>query len=115
MPTALNERCWARAVLGTELKLALADCNLALKIGPRNSQILDSRAFTFLRLGDYDKSIADYKAVIKLQPKQALSMYGLGIAELKKGLKAEGENDTQAALALAPNVAEFYKRLGLVP
>jgi tetratricopeptide (TPR) repeat protein len=115
LPNALNERCWARALLGTELDLALADCNLSLKKGPRNSEVLDSRAFVYLRRGEYDKSIADYKAVLKLQPRQALSMYGLGLAARKKGLTSEGDKNLQAAVAIQGDVAEFYKRLGLEP
>ncbi len=115
LPRALNSRCWSRAIVGKEFDLALADCNLALKKGPRNSQVLDSRAFVYLRRGDYDKSIADYQAVLKLQPKQAVSMYGLGLAEFKKGRKAEGEKHLQAAIALSPNVAEFYRHVGLAP
>jgi tetratricopeptide (TPR) repeat protein len=115
LPRALNDRCWSRAIVGTELDLALADCNLALKKGPRNSQVLDSRAFVYLRRGEYDKSIADYQAVLKLQPQQGSSMYGLGLAEVKKGLKVQGEQHLQAAVALSAKVADFYNNLALVP
>jgi tetratricopeptide (TPR) repeat protein len=115
LPGVLNSRCWERAMLGEQLDIALADCNMALKKGPRNSMVLDSRAFVHLRRGEYDQAIADYQAVLKLQPRQASSMYGLGLAELKKGLKATGEQRLQAAVALSPKIAEFYNKLGLVP
>ena len=35
IPFALNNRCWARAMLGKELDLALADCDNSLKKGQR--------------------------------------------------------------------------------
>jgi predicted aspartyl protease len=115
LPNVLNSRCWARAMLGKELDLALADCNLALKKGSSNSVVLDSRAFVYLRQGNYDKSIADYKTVLKLQPKMAFSMYGLAVAESRKGLKTESELHVKNAVMLMPNVAEFYNDLALIP
>lgn len=115
LPLALHDRCRARAISGTELDLAVADCVSALKKGPTNSVFLDSRAFAYLRNGNLDKAIEDYKAVLKLQPKQANSLYGLGIAEIKKGLKTEGDQHVNAAVALQANVGEFYKNAGLAP
>jgi len=114
LPTVLNNRCWERAIIG-ELDLALEDCNLALKKGPRNSKVLDSRAFVYLRRKEYDRSIADYQAVLKLQPQQASSMYGLGLAEYKKGQTAAGEQHMHSAMVLAPNVADFYNHLEITP
>ncbi len=54
MASALNGRCWSRAVLGAQLDQALADCNAALKRAPREVDILDSRGLVRLRLGDLD-------------------------------------------------------------
>jgi tetratricopeptide (TPR) repeat protein/predicted aspartyl protease len=114
LPSVLNERCWTRALQGKELELALADCNTAIN-RQRNSAVLDSRALVHLRRGDLDAAIADYKAALKLQPKQAGSLYGLGIAQLRKGLRTEAERDMQAALELSSNADESFKRVGLAP
>jgi tetratricopeptide (TPR) repeat protein len=113
--TALDGRCWARAVINKGLDLALADCNAALRSGPRSSQVLGSRAMVWLRLGELDKSIVDYKASLSLQSKSARSLYGLGVAELKKGMKEQGDKDIQAAVALNRSVADEFKRMGLGP
>jgi tetratricopeptide (TPR) repeat protein len=115
VPTALNDRCWSRALANKELDLALTDCNAALKNGPRNSVHYDSRAMVYLRRGELDKSIADYKTSLKLQPKNPRALYGLGLAELKKGMKAEADRDMQAAAAINPNIANLYRRWGLAP
>jgi tetratricopeptide (TPR) repeat protein len=98
-----------------ELDAALADCNAGLKTGPRNSLQYESRALVLLRRGDLDRSIADFKTSLKLQPKSAFTLYGLGVAEIRKGLRADGERDIQAATAINPIVAQRYQRIGLTP
>lgn len=114
-PRALNNRCWSRAMQGKNLDLALADCNLALKKGPRASSVLDSRGMVWLRMGRFDDAITDYKAALSLQPKGAWSLYGLGVAELRKGMNDEGQRDIKAAMAHDAEVADGFKKIGLVP
>jgi tetratricopeptide (TPR) repeat protein len=113
--SVLNSRCWSRALLGKELERALADCNASIKKGSANSMNLDSRGMVYLRLGKYDQAIADYSATLKLQPKQAATMYGLGLAKAKKGLSKEGEQYMQSALGLSQDAGDFFKEVGLVP
>ena len=115
LPVALNNRCRARAMMGKELELALADCNASLKIDPRSPVTLDSRGLVWLRLGNYDEAVADYKAGIKLKPKEAWSLYGLGLAEIKKNRKEDGNASIQAALARDPEIANKFQKLGLTP
>ena len=69
----------------------------------------------YLRRGNLDKSIEDFKASLKLQPKNATTLYGLGVAQSKKGAKAEADKNVQAALAISPLVADFFKRIELTP
>jgi tetratricopeptide (TPR) repeat protein/predicted aspartyl protease len=114
LAVALGQRCSSRAQLGKSLDLALQDCDAALK-KDRNSQLLDGRALVWLRLGEFDKSMADFKASLALQPRNAGAQYGLGLAETRKGMLAEGDRDMQAATALAPRIAEQFKRMGVGP
>jgi tetratricopeptide (TPR) repeat protein/predicted aspartyl protease len=119
MASALNGRCWERALLGEDLGNALADCNAALKLTDKSSlsfgRILDSRALVRLRLRDYDKSIADYDDSLKLIPKNAWSLYGRGVAKTRKNRIAEGEADMAAATAIWAPVEEQFKRRGITP
>jgi tetratricopeptide (TPR) repeat protein len=115
IPTALSRRCWSRVVLNKSLDVALADCDAALRSGPPSSAFLDSRAMVWLRLGKFDKSIADFKASLRLQPKSAWALYGLGVAEQKNGIKAQGDKDIKAAIALTPAIAKEFKVLDLPP
>lgn len=109
---ALNGRCWARALWGRQLDQALADCDQALKKG-KLAGVLDSRGLVRLRRGEFAAAIADYDAALKLQPKQAWSLYGRGLAKLKRGDAVGGAADIQAALALQPAIGEFAKQRGL--
>jgi tetratricopeptide (TPR) repeat protein/predicted aspartyl protease len=117
MPEALNGRCWARALQGQELDLALSDCNAAfkgsVKSSPLNAAILDSRGLVRLRLGDYDKSIADYDASLQILPKDAWALYGRGIGQLRKKKTREGEADIADAMKLWPKVADEFARRGI--
>jgi tetratricopeptide (TPR) repeat protein/predicted aspartyl protease len=118
-PAALNGRCWARAIQGQALPLALKDCNAAergvRKSTPEFAQILDSRALVLLRMGDYDKSIADYNASLKIDPKNPWGWYGRGIDELRKHKAFEGQADLARAEALWPQVADEFTRRGITP
>jgi len=116
---ALHGRCWERALLGENLADALVDCNDALKLTDKSTpsfgRILDSRGLVRLRLGEYDRSIADYDDSLKLIPRSAWSLYGRGIAKTRKNKLAEGQADMAAATEIWASVAEQFKRRGIVP
>jgi tetratricopeptide (TPR) repeat protein len=77
--------------------------------------ILDGRGLIRLRLGDYDKSIADYDGSLRVGPNSAWALYGRGVAKIRKHKTAEGEADIAHALSLSPGVADEFKRRGIVP
>ena len=114
IPEAHARRCWSRVVLDRGLDLALADCNAALKSTP-SSAFLNSRALVWLRLAKFDNSIADFRASLRLQPKGAWALYGLGLAEKKHGMQAQGDKDIAAAIALTPTIAKEFQSLNLAP
>ena len=115
LPEALNLRCRIRAISGQELDQALADCNAALKHGPKNSAYLDNRALVWLRLGNIDRAIADWSESAHLQPKSSGALFGLGVAEHRKGLSEKGDSHQREAIALNPKVADAYKKMGIEP
>ena len=117
MAIALSARCKARAMLGQDLAAALKDCNAAISRGgkPQNPDFLDNLALVRFRLGDYDKSIGAYDAALQIRPRSAWTLYGRGLAKLKKNDRSGGDADIAAAIAVAPGVAEAYKRMGLAP
>jgi len=66
-----------------------------------------------LKLGAFDRAIADYGAAVAKNPKDADSLYGRGMAKLKSGDRAGGEADIAAAKAIKPDIAEVYRGYGV--
>jgi tetratricopeptide (TPR) repeat protein len=94
------------------LQAALSDCNEALRLKP-DSATLDSRGLTYLKMGQWDSAIDDYSSALRLDPKLASSLYGRGLAKLKKGDTAGGNADIAAAEAIEANVVEDFARYGV--
>jgi tetratricopeptide (TPR) repeat protein/predicted aspartyl protease len=117
VPMALNLRCWARGLEGTELDRALKDCDTAIRrTDPHlglHAAATDSRGLVYLRLGKYEKSIADYDAVLKERPKDAWAWYARGIDKLRLQRTAEGTADIAQATALSAKIADEFKSRGI--
>jgi hypothetical protein len=111
-PEALNNRCWAYAILGQTFK-ALADCDEALKIKPAYGDALDSRGLTYLKQCKLDRALSDYEAAAKLNPSQPSSLFGRGIAKLRTGDRDGGNKDILAAKAIDPNIANDFRSYGI--
>jgi tetratricopeptide (TPR) repeat protein/predicted aspartyl protease len=111
---AFNGRCWDRALMKQDLDKALADCNAALRIAPKDGDVFDSRALVHLRRGEVDLALADYDAAIRAQPPTAITLYARAAARLKKGLKADSEADLAAAKKLDPRIGDRAKAQGVV-
>jgi Flp pilus assembly protein TadD len=80
---------------------------------PGDADAMDSRGFTYLKLGQFVKAIDDYNAVLARNPMDAGSLYGRGIAKLRTGDGSSGRADIAAANAVQPDIAEEYQRYGL--
>jgi tetratricopeptide (TPR) repeat protein len=120
MVQALHGRCWVRAVQGQGLAEALTDCNAAYRQSDKTNHagvaaVLASRGLVRLRLGNYDKAIADYDDALKLAPKNPWSLYGRGVAKIHTQKTADGEADLARATALSSTIAEEFKRRGITP
>jgi tetratricopeptide (TPR) repeat protein len=119
MMAALYRRCSLRALQGQDLDKGLSDCNGALRLSSKSDQasanILRVRGLVRLRLGDYDKSIADFDDSLKSAPKNPEALYGRGVAEMRKHKTPEGQADLAEASKLRPNIAAEFSRRGISP
>ncbi len=115
IPCAYNGRCYARVAAGKDLQAALADCNRAVALEPNDANMLDSRGFAYLKLGQFDNAIADYNAALRIDSKFTESLYGRGVAEIRKGESAAGNADIAAAKAIRANIADEMAKLGMSP
>ncbi len=111
-PEALNNRCWARAIVG-DLDNALKDCNQALQLRPRYGDAFDSRGFVNLRIGRNTNAIDDYDAALSIEPRRASSLYGRGIAKTRRGDADAGRNDIATAKAIQANIADEFAGYGI--
>jgi tetratricopeptide (TPR) repeat protein len=110
---ALTGRCAARAEAGSDLQQALADCEQSLAIRGKDAGALNSRAFTYLRLGKFDEAIADYNSALKSNPKLASALYGRGLAKQKKGDSAGGQIDMASANLVQSDIADEFAGYGI--
>lgn len=108
---ALNGRCWARALAGRDLPLALKDCDAALR-RMKSGSYFDSRGLVELRMGDYDRAIADYTAALQQNPRAAWSLYGRGLARRHKN-DPSAQGDLNSAAAIDPALPSRTKALGI--
>jgi hypothetical protein len=109
---ALNDRCWARAIIG-DLGDALKDCNEALRIAPNYVDALDSRGLINLKLGMLGRAISDYNVALERDPKHASSLYGRGVAKTRKGDIDGGKKDIDAAKAIQATIADEFAGYGI--
>jgi len=78
----------------------------------KSGTAFDSRGLVELRLGQYDRAIADYDAALKLNPRTAWSLYGRGLAKRHKG-DPSAQSDMDAAAAINPELTARAKALGI--
>lgn len=112
--SALNERCWARALANQALDGALHDCRKAIKRYGDRADYLDSLGMVYLRMGNYAESIKAYRRTLSQSPHAAWSHWGLGLAELHSGQTGAGNAELATARSLDKEIAARAAKLGLV-
>ncbi len=116
---ALAERCYWKALQNQDLSSGLKDCNRALALtnmrNPENAGVWANRGMVRLRLGAYDKAIADFNDTLEKQPKNVRALYGRGVAEIRQNKLKEGESDIAAAARISPNIKEHLQTYGIGP
>ena len=110
---SLNNLCYSLAANNLLLDRALVFCDASLKLAPKFSAALDSRAFVLLRLNRFEEALIAYDAVLAINPTEYNSLYGRGLVEAKLGRAAESGRDTKAALAGRPTIRSVFADMGL--
>jgi tetratricopeptide (TPR) repeat protein len=111
---ALASRCYVRAVTGSELDAALADCTKSLGL-EANGYTNDSRGLVYLKLNRFAEARADYDTAVKEDPKSASSLFGRGVAKKRLGDTAGANKDMAAAKAINSKIAATYASRGVTP
>lgn len=84
----------------------LADCTNSLNLEPNQERVLSDRGFIYLKLGELDRSIADFDAALTINPKLAFSYYGRGLARRGTGDNLAAGKDFEMARTIRPGVAK---------
>jgi tetratricopeptide (TPR) repeat protein len=109
-----NGLCWARAGTGQHLSQALKECNRALSLQPGAAAALNSRGLVYLRLKQFDRSIADYTVSLAAGPLQASARFGRGLAWLYSGKTDKGKADIAEARRRDPEIDSLFALLGVL-
>jgi hypothetical protein len=81
-----------------------------LHLRPGDLAAPNMRGFAHLKAGQVDKAVADFDAVLRSNPGSPGSLYGGGLARLKKREAAQGSADIAAAKAIKPDVEQEFAR-----
>lgn len=107
----LNNRCWLRARLNIELKLALEDCKAAVNQERDQAAYRDSLGWTYLRLNDAPAALKAFDAAIELKPR-AFSLYGRALAQQRLGRADAARRDLTAARQLRAGIDDDVRNEG---
>ncbi len=68
-----------------------------------------------MKLGQFDKALADYETAFSLTklPDHADWLFGRGIAKLRKGDSTGGNADIEKAKTIKADIAEEYAKYGI--
>jgi len=64
-------------------------------------------------MGQWDSAIDDYNEALQFNPNLASSLYGRGLAKLKKGDTTGGNADIAAAKAIEAKIVGDFARYGV--
>jgi len=110
-----QRRCLVRARGASDLSAAFADCDKALKLEPKNTGFLDTRALVRLKMSDYAGAAGDATAALAIDMRDADALYLRGLAKLKTGDTAGGNKDLADAKNVNADVAAGFEAYGINP
>jgi tetratricopeptide (TPR) repeat protein len=110
---ALNQRCFMRGVLKTDLDKAMNDCEQSLKLLPGNEDVLDSKAFILYQQGKFPDALQAYNAVLAINTSKASSLFMRGYTKGRLGDAAGKDADTAAATKIQPGILHISQLNGV--
>jgi tetratricopeptide (TPR) repeat protein len=119
-PYLLNYLAYSWTEQGTNLQRAQSMLERALKLRPKDAQIIDSMGWVLYRLGHYDNAVKHLEQAVELKPQDAVINDHLGDAYWRVGRFSEARYQWQRALRMNPEpdlIASLESKLqnGLKP
>jgi lipoprotein NlpI len=110
----LTNRAWSLSLQG-KMGESRLDYERALGLGPASHVVHNEYALFLLRMGQIDAAIAQYDIALKLRPDAPYSLYGRGLALIRKGEVRAGQDDLAKARRADSKVDEVFRGIGLQP
>ncbi len=92
---------------GNRLK-AVSVLEAGIQLDPRSVALLSDRATLYSEIPNWERAVADFRTLSKLQPRRDSWLQELGLALLKLGQFKEGIEVLNSYLARAPNVKKRW-------
>jgi tetratricopeptide (TPR) repeat protein len=108
-------RCRIRAILKTELDKAQADCDAAIKLEPKSTEVLGASGLLQYQLGRLKDAQGDFDRALGISPRLAGALYMRGVIEIRSGNSTGGSADIAAATLQDPTIAASFADLGIKP
>ena len=89
-------------------------CRKALKLNPKNTEVLGTLSITLLRQGKSDEAIRCWTEVIRLEPNNIDAHYNLGLAMSRQGKFDEAIKHWLEVVRLKPDHVEAHSNLGSI-
>ncbi len=84
----------------------------ALKLNPKDDEVLNNLGLTLQKLGKFKEAEANFKKAILLKPNFSQAYFNLGITLKALGKLKEAEKSYKTALKFQPNYAQALNNLG---
>jgi lipoprotein NlpI len=110
----LTNRAWSLSLQG-KMADARSDYERAIAVSPDSHIAHNELALFDLRTGQVDAAIAEYDIALRLRPDAPFSLYGRGLALIRKGQQQMGEDELAKARRADSHVDDVFRGIGLTP
>ena len=110
MPVAANNLAWMYVESGDNMDVALQLAQTATRRLPDNPAMQDTLGWIYYKKGLAALAVPPFERSVKLDPRNPVFHYHLGLAYLKAGDSTRARVALQEALTLAPNFTGRRRR-----
>ena len=100
---AANNLAWMQAEDGDNLDVALQHAQTAVARLPESAEVSDTLGFVYHAKGLYSQAISAFQTSIKLDPRNPIYHYHLGLSYARSGDAAQAKRSLSSALGLSPS------------
>jgi tetratricopeptide (TPR) repeat protein len=104
--------CRSLAYEGIALGRAMAACNEAIELDPKEPRYRANRGIALLRLGEADAALADFDFAVRTDGRLAEPRYGRALVQWNKGDREDALADLGQARSIDPTIDDRFRMHG---